>query len=381
MNHPQAGQEPGLLARQVDVLELIARDSTVDTILEKVCRMAEEFVPGSLAGVTILDRAGVKFEGCVMPSAPTYAAAIAGIEAGPPHAGTCAAAVYSGMPVSSDDVATDERFDPLWRRLNAEHGVRRIKSRPVKSVDGRALGSFFIAFTTEAPSPWPEEIEVTCARLAGFALERHRMAERNRLIVGEMQHRLKNLFASVLSIAAQTSQSGQTSAEFTKAFEGRVLALAAAHDLLSQDEAADLAQLTRRIVGPFAGATGAVEISGKPFKVAPSSVVPFSLVLHELATNAAKYGALSSAQGKARISWKYYRAATGERRFKFKWEESGGPSVVPPRRSGFGTILMKRAFADVEGQSRLTHAPEGLRYRVDAPVSGRLGRLQEGAAD
>ena len=203
--------------------------------------------------------------------------------------------------------------------------------------------------------------------------------ERNRLIFGEMQHRLKNLFASVLSIAAQTSQSGQTSAEFMKAFEGRVLALAAAHDLLSQDESADLAELTRRIVGPFAGA-GAIEIAGKPFKVAPSSVVPFSLVLHELATNAAKYGALSSAQGRARISWKYYRADSGERRFKFKWEESGGPSVAPPRRSGFGTILMKRAFADVEGQSRLTHAPEGLRYKVDAPVSGRLGRLQEGVA-
>ena len=103
-----------------------------------------------------------------MPSAPTFAAAIPGIEVGPPHAGTCAAAVYSGMPVSSADVATDERFDPLWRRLNAEHGVRRIKSRPVKSADGRALGSFFIAFTSETPAPWPEEIETLCARLGGL---------------------------------------------------------------------------------------------------------------------------------------------------------------------------------------------------------------------
>jgi two-component sensor histidine kinase len=367
------------MARQVDVLELIACDSPLETVLEEICRMAQEFVPGSLAGVTILDRAGHTFERCVMPSAPSFAAAIPGIEVGPPHAGTCAAAVHSGMPVSSDDVATDQRFDPLWRRLNADHDVRCIKSRPVKSADGRALGSFFIAFTTAAPAPWPEEIEATCARLAGFALERHAAAQRNRLIVGEMQHRLKNLFASVLSIAAQTSQSGQTSAEFMKAFEGRVLALAAAHDVLSQEESADLAELTHRIVSPFAGA-GAVEIAGKPFKIAPTSVVPFSLVLHELATNAAKYGALSNAKGRTRISWKYYRAESGERRFKFKWEESGGPSVAPPRRSGFGTILMKRAFADVEGQSRLTHAPEGVRYKVDAPVSGRLGRLQEGTA-
>src|SRR5260370_3731288 len=157
-----------LLARQVEALELIALDSTLDTVLEKICRMAEEFVPGSLAGVTILDRAGAAFEGCVMPSAPTYAAAIAGIEAGPPHAGTCAAAVYSGTPVSSTDEATDQRFDPLWRRLNAEHGVRRIKSFPLKSADARPFASSFIAFTPQAPSPRPAEIETTSARRAGF---------------------------------------------------------------------------------------------------------------------------------------------------------------------------------------------------------------------
>ena len=86
MSHPQSGPELTLLAHQVDVLELIARDSPLDTVLEKICRTAEEFVPGSLAGVTILDRAGHTFEGCVMPSAPTFAAAIAGIEVGPPHA-------------------------------------------------------------------------------------------------------------------------------------------------------------------------------------------------------------------------------------------------------------------------------------------------------
>src|SRR5260370_7693364 len=102
-----------LLARQVEALELIALDSTLDTVLEKICRMAEEFVPGSLAGVTILDRAGAAFEGCVMPSAPTYAAAIAGIEAGPPHAGTCAPALYSRTPLTTTAVPPDEPFDPL----------------------------------------------------------------------------------------------------------------------------------------------------------------------------------------------------------------------------------------------------------------------------
>ena len=370
-------QASRLLEQQVGVLELIARDATLDDILVKICRMAEAFAPGAMAGVTILDRAGMTFEACVMPSAPTFAAGIPGVEVGPPHAGTCAAAVYSGMPVSSSDVENDQRFNPLWRKLNTDHGVRAIRSRPVNSADGRALGSFYVAFKDGVPDPWPDDIEVIGARLAGLALERHRAAERQTLILGEMQHRLKNLFAAVLSIAAQTAGHGTvTTADFLKAFEGRVLALANAHDLLSRDEATDLGELTRRIVAPFASEES-VEITGQPFRVAPSAVVPFSLVLHELATNAAKYGALSSSAGRARVSWKSYRGENGERRFKFKWEEVGGPRVAPPNRSGFGTLLMKRAFADVEGQSRLTHAPEGLRFRIDAPMSGRLGRLHE----
>ncbi len=365
-----------LLERQIGVLEMIARDAPLDDVLERICRMAEAFASGGVAGVTVLERGGMTFEHCVMPSAPTFAAGIPGVEVGPPHPGTCAAAVFGGTPIVSNDIENDERFDPLWRKLNTDHGVRAIRSRPVCSADGRVLGSFFLAFKDAAPDPWPDEIEAICARLAGLALDRHRATERQTLIVGEMQHRLKNLFAAVLSIAAQTSHGGMTTAEFLKAFEGRILALANAHDLLMRDESADLADLTRRIVAPFGG-EDSVEITGQPFKVAPSAVVPFSLVLHELATNAAKYGALSSGEGRARVSWKSYRGEHGERRFKFKWEERGGPHVVPPRRSGFGTLLMKRAFADVEGQSRLVHAPDGLRFRIDAPMSGRLGRLHE----
>jgi two-component sensor histidine kinase len=354
---PNPTQAARLLERQVAVLEMIARDRPLDDVLEQICRLAEAFVPGGMAGVAVLDRGGTTFEHCVMPSAPAVASGIRGLEVGSPP-------------------DSDERFAPLWRKLDIEHGVHAVRSQAVCSAEGRMLGGFFLAFNAAAPDPWPEEIEAIGARLAGLALERHRATERQKLIVGEMQHRLKNLFAAVLSIASQTSHAGVTTAEFMKAFEGRVLALANAHDLLTRDESADLADLTRRIVAPFAG-DESVEITGQPFKVAPSAVVPFSLVLHELATNAAKYGALSSSAGRARVSWKSYRGENGERRFKFKWEETGGPRVAPPGRSGFGTLLMKQAFADVEGQSRLVHAPEGLRFRIDAPMSGRLGRLHE----
>ena len=198
---PDPVQTSRLLERQVNVLEMIARDATLDDVLDEICRLAESFAPGGMAGVTVLDRGGMTFEHCVMPSAPTFAAGIPGVEVGPPHAGTCAAAVFGGAPVSSSDVENDERFDPLWRKLNTDHGVRAIRSRPVCSADGRALGSFFIAYKDGAPDPWPEEIEAIGARLSGLALDRHRATERQKLIVGEMQHRLKNLFAAVLSIA------------------------------------------------------------------------------------------------------------------------------------------------------------------------------------
>ena len=142
---PDSVQTSRLLERQVDVLEMIARDAPLNDVLAKVCRLAEAFAPGCMAGVTLLDRGGMTFEHCVMPSAPTFAAGIPGVEVGPPHAGTCAAAVFGGAPIASHDVESDERFDPLWRKLNTDHAVRAIRSRPVCSADGRALGSFFIA--------------------------------------------------------------------------------------------------------------------------------------------------------------------------------------------------------------------------------------------
>lgn len=344
-----------LLSAQVCILEAIARDSDLDATLVEICRAVEAMVPGGKAGVTILDRSGRTVERCLMPSTPTVAAAIAGVPVGPPPAGT-----------GSD-------IEAAWRQLDHDHDVRLIQSRPAVASDGRSLGSFFIGFAgDETPMAWPKEVVAAAARLAGIAIERHLARERDRLFARETQHRVKNLFASVLSLATQTAHNQPSLADFLKAFESRVLALAAANDLLSAEKEVELGELVRRIVEPF-GSAAAVEIRGRPFKVAEPAVMPFSLVLHELATNAAKYGALSRPGGTAKIAWKAYRADAGDRRFKFKWEETGGPQVSPPERRGFGTFLMTRAFADIEGQSRLVHAPDGLRYRVDAPMSSRLG--------
>jgi two-component sensor histidine kinase len=342
-----------LLSAQVRILESIARDSNLDSTLAEICRVAEAMVPGSKAGISILDRSGRTFESCVMPSMPAFAAAIAG-------------------------VAADERFDAAWRKLSQEHGIRHLQSRPAVAADSRPLGSFFIGFAGDETAPAsPEEVVAVAARLAGLAIERHLARERDRLVLRETQHRVKNLFASVLSLATQTAHSQPNLAEFLRAFESRVLALAAANDLLSADQPADLDVLVRRVVEPFASAAAVEVRGGPPFKVAEAAIVPFSLVLHELATNAAKYGALSRPGGTARIGWKAYRDEAGDRRFRFKWEESGGPQVTPPKRRGFGSFLVDRAFSDVEGNSRLTHAPDGVRYRFDAPMTSRLGWVED----
>ena len=373
---------PELTEMQLRVLELIARDSGLDPTLAELCLAAERLVPGSKVGVTVLDRAGVTFQQCVMPAAPAFAAAIAGATVGLPHVGTCAAAVYEGRAVSSDDVTTDERFSPIWRQLNTDHGVRRIRSWPAFDRDRRAIGSFFMGFASAEPRPWPEDVAATGSRLAGLAIEREHARERDRMLVREAQHRLRNLFASVMSIASQTADSEHDIGGFMAAFEGRVRALSAAHDLLTADKPAELAGLVRAVVEPFAPAD-AIDIVGEPFQLAAPSIVPFSLVLHELATNAAKYGALSRPGGKVRIAWRTYRDDAGRHRFKLDWQERGGPPVTPPRRSGTGTLLVTHAFEDIEGRAQLDHHVDGVRYEVDAPITGRLGRLldERAAAD
>ena len=183
--------------------------------------------------------------------------------------------------------------------------------------------------------------------------ERRRAQERQSLLLAELSHRVKNTLATVLSIANQTLSRAKSLDEFARSFRGRIQALAAAHSLLTAVdwEVAALRVLVEQALRPYAsGDRSNVQISGDEVVLRPSAALTFSLVLHELATNAAKYGALQKPGGFVAVDCRV--RSNGGRELHLHWAESGGPPVKPPVRRGFGLELIERSVAhELGGQA------------------------------
>ncbi len=197
--------------------------------------------------------------------------------------------------------------------------------------------------------------------------ERRRAEERQRLLVAELNHRVKNTLATVQSIARQTLKGGPEMKRYQEQFEGRLLALSWAHDVLTAEawSGADLRELVERTLLAHEGpAPGRVRLRGPPLRLEPEVALAISLALHELATNALKYGALSRDGGHVEVSW----ALEGEgapHGLSLEWREHGGPEVRPPERKGFGTRLLKQALsAELGAPVELHFEPGGLVCRL-----------------
>jgi HTH-type transcriptional regulator, bacterioopsin transcriptional activator and related proteins len=163
-----------LLEQQVAILTMIARDeSFVDTI-GAVIALAERLEPGSLAGVTIVDRAERTLERAVFGSVDrAFSDAIAGVPLGPPHVGTCAQALYRGEEVTSENLAADTRFAKEWIQLCQDHGIRSCRSQPIRTPNGNPLGTFMLCYREPRElSRFDNQLTTVCASLAELALER-----------------------------------------------------------------------------------------------------------------------------------------------------------------------------------------------------------------
>ncbi|WP_181700222.1 HWE histidine kinase domain-containing protein [Chthonobacter albigriseus] len=200
--------------------------------------------------------------------------------------------------------------------------------------------------------------------------ERRRAEARTRLLVAELSHRVKNTLATVVAIAQQTFQKSATLEEFRPAFMGRLETLAEAHALLFRADWSelDIKAVLSAALSPFSDTQDAIELDGGPVRIPPSHALTLNLVVHELATNACKYGALSVPGGRVRIAWEMEES--GERTcVRFSWEESGGPSVEPPLERGFGASLIERAIAyEFDGESSLEFPRSGVICRLCMPV-------------
>jgi PAS domain S-box-containing protein len=195
--------------------------------------------------------------------------------------------------------------------------------------------------------------------------DRKRLERHQQILVAELNHRVKNTLAIVQSLAHQTFRNDAAPKQAIAAFEGRLRALAVAHNLLTGQswEAASISDVIRTALAPFCPADRC-EMDGPDVRLAPETAVSLSLAIHELATNASKYGALSNKTGSISIIW-----TAEEDRFELHWRESGGPPVESPARSGFGTRMIRRTLAaEFNGEVELIFAQSGFQCRVSGPM-------------
>jgi PAS domain S-box-containing protein len=200
--------------------------------------------------------------------------------------------------------------------------------------------------------------------------ERKRAEEQQTVLVAELNHRVKNILAIVQSIAGQTSRTARSLDAFNTTFSGRIKALSIAHDILTQTRwiGIGLNELLGTVLGPHRGADPArITLEGPPVLLPARAVMPLSMVVHELATNASKYGALSSPRGMVAIDWDVQE--NGVSKVTMNWHEKNGPTIAGRTAAGFGTTLIKRVVTyDLDGSVDLKFEPAGMQGTLTFPI-------------
>jgi PAS domain S-box-containing protein len=288
----------------------------------------------------------------------------------------------------------DLRITLFNRACEAHFGTAReeVLGRPLdQAVPGLAATGFLDRLARVRDSHAPETFEAPSPTLAGHVIEvraaakdggglavsfsditeRHRAETLRQLLLNELNHRVKNTLAVVQGLAAQSFKAGVEPDAAPRGFEGRLRALAAAHDLLTAENWVG-ASLRSVICEAVHGAAdpSRLSIDGPDLQLPPQTAVTLALAIHELSTNAVKHGALGGPQGRIHVGWTLAPATGTETpRLRLEWVESGGPPVAPPTRRGFGSRMLEQGLAgELGGTVRLDFAEQGLRCHIDAPL-------------
>ncbi|MDJ0388510.1 HWE histidine kinase domain-containing protein [Roseomonas sp. E05] len=310
-----------------------------------------------------------------------------------PHSTAVFAPTLRGEAIiRSDDITRDPRYG----RHAPHHGmppghmpVRSYLAAPVVSRSGTVLGTLF--FGHPEPGVFTERAERIVTGIAGQAAvaidnarlytavqadiaERKQAAARQELLLRELNHRVNNTLAIVQSLAVQSLRAEGPAEQRVAAFQRRLLALVRTHALLMRENwtGVPLRSLVEAELAPHGGPEGGrTWIEGEDLQLPPEIGVVMGMALHELATNAARHGALSGPRGEVRVQWRRESQASG--RLCLCWEERGGmPLREPPAHQGFGTRLLQSGLArQVGGEVTLRFAPGGLRCRIALPKLGR----------
>jgi two-component sensor histidine kinase len=201
--------------------------------------------------------------------------------------------------------------------------------------------------------------------------ERTRHEEHRTLLINELNHRVKNMLATVQAVAIQTFTGARANSEGIEAFQSRLFALASAHDVLTREnwQSAFVREVIDGAIAPHCEKTHVpFDVGGPDVRLKPRAAIALAMALHELCTNAVKYGALSVPRGWVKIGWAV-EDRDHAKHFKLLWKEYGGPRVNEPRRKGFGTRMIETALPQDFGASvALTYAPDGFECVIDAAL-------------
>jgi len=233
----------------------------------------------------------------------------------------------------------------------------------VRQLDGswRWLSAWgLVEFEGDGPDRKP----VAIAGASMDLTERKQAEDLQKMLFNELNHRVRNTLATIQAITAQTLRSANDLPSARVAVDQRIRAMAQAHDLLVLRawDGADLADVAKRALHAFTPAQ--VQMSGIAVDISPKHALALSLALHELATNAIKYGALSRPEGRVSVQW-----GVQEGMLHLGWEESGGPPVLPPAQKGFGSRLLEDLLIrDLGGHTKLDYDAAGVRCRITAAL-------------
>jgi two-component sensor histidine kinase len=298
-------------------------------------------------------------------------------------------------PVRSDDILADPRYgnNAPHQGMPAGHlPVRSYLAVSVRSRSGEVMGGLFFGHPSVGRfTQRHEELLVGIAAQAAIGIDNARLydaaqreiaerreAERHReLLVNELNHRVKNTLATVQSVAAQTLRTSEVDLEVRKRLDARLIALSDAHNLLTEHnwEGATLERVAEMALRPYRShREDRFVVTGTDVALSPKSALALSMALHELVTNAIKYGALSSGEGQVSVSWRVDEEAGGSR-LHMAWTERGGPPVAPPSRRGFGSRLIERGLAaDLDGRVELAFPVTGVVCTIDTLLPAKASK-------
>jgi len=365
-----ARDEPGAVQDDSAAVEAVGRIHAVASILE-----------------LLLDSTGLGFGAVarVTETSWTACAVLDRIGFGLPVGGTldvattfCSEIHASSTPIVIDQASTDQVY--CNHRTPKMYGFESYIAVPIILRSGEVFGTICALDPKPAKLSDPKTLKTLqlFAELIGSQLElddtladQRKAITHQTLLINELNHRVKNTLATVQSIAFQSLKNAQSLAHAHERMESRLMALARVHDVLTQErwDSAELETIVQKAILPFEGVDlQRFRLSGPPIRLPPHQVLPLSMAVHELLTNALKYGALSEPAGWVAIRWNH---AGDGRNLAFRWSEHDGPAVRPPSERGFGTRLIQRGLAqELGGSVEINFNPTGVTCTISIPLTG-----------